>query len=188
MTMTLGEAMTTKDHRDINLKDKRIDKGLDDAKKKLVKEGKAFNRTALNGALKKAIMVSLDVALDEMIGEAWRPLKEVQKYSDPNLKDVNTVTLSDHTIEALHEPEVDVVVSNITVHTFKFSVSVNLNVKGANLQVQGGKIQAIQLADLELSGSVSLHDHTLLEKKLAKVAIPVEMQLANPISILPNTV
>lgn len=186
MTMTVGEALTAKDYRDINVKNKRIDKGLGEAKKKLVKEGKAFSRTALNGALKKAIMVSLDVALDELIGEAWRPLKDVQKYSDPNLKDVNTITLSDHTIEALHEPEVDVIVSDITLHTFKFSVAVNLNVKGANLEVQGGKITAIQLADLELSGSVSLHDHTLVEKSVAQVSVPGEMRLANPIRIAPG--
>jgi len=188
MTMTLGEALTEMDYRDIDVKDKSVDDALDNAKKKLVKQGKKFNRTALNGALKKAILISLDVALDEMIGTAWSNLKDLQKYSDPGLEDVNTITLSDHTIEAIHEPEVDVIVSDVTLHTFKFSVSANLNVKGANVEVQKGKIQAIRLADLELSGSVTLHDHTLVDKSLASVAFPAELRLANPIAILPSNV
>jgi len=187
MTMTLGEALTVKDHRDIDVKDKSIDDGLENAKKKLNKDGKRFDRKALNGALKKAILTSLDVALDEMIGQAWSTMKDLKKYSDPELDEVNTVTLSDHTIESVHEPTVDVIVSNVTVHSFKFNVSASLNVKGANLEMQRGMIQAIRLADLELSGSVSLHDHTLLEKSLAKIAVPAEMQLANPIRISPST-
>lgn len=186
MTMTLGEAMTTKDHREIDVKDRSIDDGLNNAKKKLYKNGKRFDRKALDGALKKAVLTSLDVALDEMIGQAWSTMKDLKKYSDPELDDVNTVTLSDHMIESVHEPTVDVIVSNVTVHSFKLNVATSLNVKGANLEVQRGMIQAIRLADLELSGSVSLHDHTLLERSLAKVSIPAEMQLANPIRIAPG--
>lgn len=189
MTTTLGEALTAKDVRYIDVKDTSIDDGFDSAKKELNKGGKAINRKALQGALKKAIMTSLDVALDEIIGQAWSHFKDLRKYADPDQTppdDINTLTLSDHSIESVHEPTVDVVVHGIPVHKFKFSVSASLNVKGANLEVQRGRIQAIQLADLELGGSVMLHDHTLFEKSVAKVAIPAEMRLKNPIKISMN--
>ena len=189
MTMTLGEALAAEDEHDIDIRKKPIDDGLEKAKNKLIKEGKRFSRKSLIGPLKKAISAALDVALDEMIGGAWSRVRELQKYADPEQTppgDVNTVTLSDHTIESVHEPSVDVVVSNVTVKTFQFNVAARLHVKGANLVVQDGKIQEIQLAKLELGGSVLLEDHTLLEKNLAEIEVPAVMRLENPIPILPG--
>lgn len=186
MTMTLGEALATKDERDIDVENQSIDKGLEKAKEKLKKEGKRFDRKSLNGPLKRAILAALDVSLDELMGSAWGTVKDLRKYADPEqtpADDINTVALSDHAIESVHEPSIDVVVSNVTVKTFNFTVTANLNVKGANLVIQGGKIQEVQLAQLELGGSVALGDHTILEKTVAKIQVPGVMRLANPIPI-----
>ena len=186
MTMTLGKALTEKDDRDVNVRNRSIDEGLNEAKRKLRKEGKSFDREALDGPLRRAVFAALDVTLDEMMGQAWRSIKDLHIYADDKKTppdEVNTVTLSDHSIESVYEPSVDVVVSNVTVKTFKFDVAAHLNVRGANLVVQGGKIREIKLARLELGGSVSLGDHVILEHNITEIPELGVMRLANPIPI-----
>lgn len=189
MTITLGDALAAEDEHDIDVRKRPIDDGFEKARKKLNKEGKRFDRKSLTRPLKRAIVAALDVALDEMIGSAWSSARDLQKYADPKQTppgDVNTITLSDHTIESVHEPSVALIVSNVTLKTFHFNVAARLHVKGANLVVQHGKIQELQLAKLEFGGSIMLEDHTLLEKNVAEVEVPGVMRFANPIPISPR--
>ncbi len=191
MTMTLGEALTADDDSAFDLEDQLIIEGYDKAKKELDKEPKKFNRAELdagelNGALKLTILKALNIALDDILARAWGGWEELRQYADPEQTppdDINVVTVSNHTIKSLHEPSVDVVVNGVPVHRFDFEVSVQLDVQGINLEVQGGEITEIRLGNLKLGGSVKLGDRTLLEKDVAKVTIPGVMRLATPIPI-----
>lgn len=187
MTMTLGEALTADDDGAFDLKDPSIAEGIDKAEKELDKDRKKFNRGALGGALKRAILTALDISLDDLLGQAWSGWQEIRKYADPEQTppdDINVVPVSNHTIESVHEPSVDVVVRGVTVHSFPFNVSARIDVQGVNLVVQGGMIQEIRLASLKLGGSIMLRDRTLVEKDVAQLTIPGVMRLAKPIPIL----
>ena len=190
MTMTLGEALTAKNQDAIDVRNPDIDQGIDKAKKKVAKRRRKFKSGALDGALKKAVMTALDITLDDIVGQAWSTLKELHKYADPAQTppdDVNVVTLGKHRIESLHKPSVDVVVGDDTVvHSFTFDVTVNLNIEGANVEVQQGKIQAIRLTKLKLGGSINLNERPILEKQIGEISIPGEMRLKDPIQINPG--
>ena len=190
MTMTLGEALTEKNQDAICVKNQDIDKGIEKAKKKANTDLRKFRTRALEGALKKAVMSSLDIALDEIVGQAWSTLKELQKLADPSQTppdDINVVPIGKHRIESVLKPSVDVLVGKDTVvHSFEFDVSVNLNVEGANIEVQHGKIQAIRLTKLKLGGSINLNEQPILEKQIGEVSIPGEMRLRDPIQINPG--
>ena len=147
MTMTLGDALTAGDDSAFFLEDQSIKEGYDKARTKLDKDRKKVKRGALdagapNGELKKALFKALDIALDDILGRAWGGWEELRQYADPEIPpdDINYVTVSDHTIKSRHEPSVDVVVDGITVCIFDLEVSVQLDVHGIDLQVQGGKI------------------------------------------------
>ncbi len=187
MTMTLGEALTSGASSTFDLKDPSIAEGIDKAKKELDKENKKFRPGAIGGALNRAVMSALEIALDDVLGQAWSGWKEMREYADPERTppdDINVVPVSNHTIESVHEPSVDVVVRGVKVHSFAFNVATRIDVKGVNLVVQRGMIQEIRLASLKIGGSIKLHDRTLLEKDVAKVEVPGVMRLENPIPIL----
>ena len=141
----------------------------------------------IGGALNRALLTALDIALDDVLGQAWSGWKEIREYADPERTppdEINVVPVSNHTIESVHEPSVDVVVRGVKIHSFTFNVSTRIDVQGVNLVVQRGMIQEIRLASLKLGGSIKLRDRTLLEKDVAKVTIPGVMRLENPIPIL----
>ncbi len=195
MTMTLAQALTAGDSEALNLDDAAMKPGFDKATQELEKgpkrpEGPALNTAAMKGALKKNLLKALDIALDDILGQAWSGWSELRKFADPQLtppEDINVVTVSKHTIESNLEPSVDVVVHDIKMHSFDFNVSVQLEVQGVNLEVQGGAITAIRVGHLQLGGSITLGDRSLLEKDLAEVTIPGAMRLEKPIPILRDT-
>lgn len=186
MTTTLGEALVPDDDSASFLENASMTEGYGKERTELDKESKKFNRGVLNGALKKAFLKSLDIALDDILGQAWGGWEELSKYADPEQTPpdaINVVTLSDHTIKSLHEPSVDFVVHGVLVHSFDFEVSADLQVQGINLEVQGGAITEIQLGCLKLGGSIKLGERTLLEKEVGQVTMPGVMRLANPVPI-----
>jgi len=189
--MTLGEALTADDDSAFDLDDESIKQGYDKARTKLNKDRKMVNRGSLDarafsGDLKKAVLKALDIALDDLLGRAWSGWEELRQYADPKQTppdEINLVTVSNHTIKSQHEPSVDIIVDGVPIHSFDFDVSVQLDVKGVDLEVQGGKITKIRLGSLKLGGSVKLGNRPLLKKDVAQVTIPQVMQLANPIPI-----
>ena len=195
MTTTLGQALTAGDSETLNLDDASIRPGFDKASQELGKgpdksESAALDSNAMKGALKKNLLKALDIALDDILGQAWSGWSELRKYADPQQtppEDINVVTVSNHTIESNLEPSVDVVVHDIKMHSFDFYDSVQLQVQGVNLEVQGGAITAIRVGHLQLGGSIRLGDRSILEKDLAEVTIPGAMRLEKPIPILRDT-
>ncbi len=187
MTLTLGEALTSDASSTFDLKDPSIAEGIDKARKELDKENKKFMPGAISGALNRAVMSALEIALDDVLGQAWSGWQEIREYADPEQTppdDINVVPVSNHSIESTHKPSVDVVVRGVKVHSFAFNVATRIDVQGVNLVVQRGMIQEIRLASLKIGGSIKLHDRTLLEKDVAKVEFPGVIRLENPIPIL----
>ncbi len=191
MTITLGEAFAAGDENGLDLNDSLVSEGYDAARKELPAERKRVDSGALDGALKKALMTALDIALDDILGQAWSGWHELRVYADPKQtppEDVNVVPITNHTIESEYNPEIDVIVQGVTVHTFPFHVSATLDVQGGNLVVQRGMIQEIRLASLRLGGAIKLRDRTLLEKDVAEIDVPGVMRPARPIPILSDNV
>lgn len=190
MTMTLGEALASSNGKDLDVDDSLVTDGYDAARKELPAERKRLDYDALGDGLKKALMTALDIALDDILGQAWSGWHDMRVYADPKKTppdDVNIVPIATHTIESEYKPEVDVLVQGVKVHTFPFHVSVTLDVQGGDLVVQRGAIQEIRLATLKLGGTIKLRDRTLLKKEVAEVAVPGVMRLARPIPILSGT-
>lgn len=192
MTLTLGKALTGDNDGALNLDDALITQGYDSAREALNRKKARSKRgplgtNALNAGLKQALLNSLDIALDELLGRAWSGWNELRQYADPEQtppEDINVVTVSNHTISSTHRPSVGVFVHGVEVHAFEFEVAANLDVQGINLQVQAGEITAIQLGKLKLGGSITLGDRSILEKEAADVDIPVVMRLKEPVPIL----
>ncbi|NNF66775.1 MAG: hypothetical protein HKM98_04620 [Gammaproteobacteria bacterium] len=195
MTMTLAEALTAGDSDAVELKDREIEAGYSHAKAEMGKAGSsaqqgAFDRKLFGGAVKKAMLKALDIALDDVLAHAWGNWHELRRYADPGQtppQDVNIVTVTDHAIESEHKPTVDIVINGQTLHSFEFSAAVQLNVAGVNLEVQAGAIQSIRVGTLSIGGSVKLGEREILSKELGEVEFPGEIVLPSPVPILGPT-
>lgn len=195
MTMTLGEALTAGNGDAVKLEDSQIEEGYSHAQAEMRKAGSgpqegSLNRDAFGGAVKKAMLKALDIALDDVLAHAWGNWHELRRYADPGQtppEDVNIVTVTDHSIESAHRPTVDVVINGQTLHSFEFSAAVQLNVAGVNLEVQGGAIQSIRVGTLSVGGSVKLGEREILSKELGEVEFPGEVVLPRPVPILGPT-
>lgn len=190
MTMTLGEALASSDGNDLDVDNSLVSDGYDAAKKELPTERKRLDYEALGDSLKRALMTALDIALDDILGQAWSGWHDMRVYADPKKTppdDVNIVPIATHTIESEYEPEVDVLVDGVKVHTFPFHVSATLAIQGGDLVVQRGAIQEIRLASLKLGGVIKLRNQILLKKEVSEIRVPGVMRLARPIPILSGT-
>ena len=189
MSMTLGEVLTSNNVDAIDLSNHSLTRdGYDKARKELAKQPEKIKTgsqkpAVFDDALKDAIFKALNIALDDIIGRAWSGWSELRGYADPEIEGRSFLTLSDHTVEATHQPKVDVVIGGQTLHSFEFNVSANLEINGGELEIERGKIHAIRIGNLKVGGSISLGNQTLLEKSLAEVSIPGEMRLTNPVPI-----
>lgn len=192
MTMTLGKALTAGNDDAVNLDHAAITSGYNKATRQLDETRKKTDRNApgtetLNDSLKKALMGALDIALDDILGQAWSGWTELREYADPEQtapEDINVVSVGNHTVTSAHKPSVGVYVHGVRVHSFDFEVAAQFEVQGVNLQVQGGNITQIEMGKLMMGGSIALGDRTILEKTLAEIPIPGVMRLSKPMPIL----
>lgn len=187
MTMTLGEALIPDADDASFLEDVSITERYDEATEEMDNQRKKLKSGVLDGALKKAFLRALDIALDDILARAWGGWHELRKYADPEQTPpdaINYVTVSDHTVKSVHEPSVDFVVNDTVFHTFNFEVAALLEAQGINLEVQGGEITEISLGNLKVGGSVNLGGQPIWEKEVAQVTLRGAMRLAKPIPIL----
>ncbi len=187
MTMTLGEALIADDDSASSLENVSMTDGTDKSREELDKVRNKFDRGVLNGELKKAFLKALDIALDDILAQAWGGWTELCEYADPDKKQpdaIYDVTVSDHTVESAFEPSVDFVVHGAVFHTFNLKVAAQLHVQGIILKVQGGEITQITLGNLEVESSVELGGQPVWDKKVAQVALRGPMRLAKPIPSL----
>ena len=192
MTKTLGEALTAGSSDAVDLKGTQLQSEYSRAQAEMQKGGSdpqysALNLEAFGGAVKNAMLKALDIALDDVLAHAWGNWHELRRYADFDQTppdDINIVTVTDHSIESVHQPSVNIVVNGQTLHSLEFSASVQLDVEGVNLEVQGGTITRIRVGTLSVGGSVELGDRKILSKTLGEVEFPGEVVLKKPVPIL----
>ncbi|MBT8085889.1 MAG: hypothetical protein KJO19_04040 [Woeseia sp.] len=192
MTMTLAEALRADNEQALDLDNESVSAGYDKAAEKLNNEAQDEDRGdldvgAFKGPLKKALIRSLNIALDDILAQAWSGWAELRKYADPEQTPpdaINVVSVANHSITSTHAPSVGVFVHGVEVHSFNFEVAAQFDVEGINLEVQGGKITEIHVGRLNCGGSIMLGDRAILEKEIGTVEIPGSLRLAKPVAIL----
>ncbi len=142
----------------------------------------------------------LSQPIDGLLVSAWGKYKELQKYADaekfPPGKTVLT-TLVKHKVEASMKPSVVIQVAGIDVASLELPIVLVLEMEGAVLKIEGGKILALQAGSLQGVGTLKFRLNMLrpklpsqdlfppLEKKTPKFEIPAAIPFGEGILIRP---
>src|SRR5262249_29777632 len=102
------------------------------------------------------------------------------KYK-PN--DVNYVELVKHTLSSEHHPEVELLINQSSMGKVKFDVTFEIEIDGAKLKIQDGKIKQLRTATCKGVCKIEYGDYELLKKASRELELPGMVDLGEGIAI-----
>jgi hypothetical protein len=136
------------------------------------------------GGVAEQLAAALSVSVPRMLAGAWNRYRVLQKYADPKrANEVALVPLAKHTVKSRHTPSVEVVVNEARIGKIDFVVAVELELEGAVLKIQGGKITEIQVASCKGKGTLTCEGYVLLDEKSKAFPLLRNVKLEDPIEI-----
>jgi len=129
---------------------------------------------------------TLDISLPEFLAATWCKARELRKYTDktkykPN--DVNYVELVKHTLSSEHQPEVELLINHSSVGKVKFDVTFEIEIDGAKLKIQDGKIKQLRAVTCKGVCKIEYGDYELLKKASRDLELPGMVDLGEGIAI-----
>ncbi len=127
----------------------------------------------------------LQTRLPDILEGAWQKYQELEEYRDPAKHPPNetaSVPLLERSFTSEHKPYLQV---RFREHTYEvvFLVKLELVLKELTLEVQGGRIRAVQSGSLEGSGTISLGEVELAKKEFEPLPLPGRLALGDGIRL-----
>jgi len=99
----------------------------------------------------------LDIDVVRLLVDGWNKARELRKYRDESAyppDEVIVVALSKHKLESQHKPHLELVVADRPVGRLHFQIDLVLNIDGAQLTIQGGRIMRIATGKTSGTGTI----------------------------------
>jgi hypothetical protein len=138
------------------------------------------------GDIQNEIAKILEVGFDDILFGAWKKYRQLQQYRDTDKYPPDqavSVPLVEHTITSTHRPYIDVFINNRLIGRIIFAITLQLQLEGVVLKIQGGKICEVTAGACYGTGSLKIGDVSLIEKKLFRFVLPNVITLAEGIDI-----
>ncbi len=114
-------------------------------------------RAALGEQLAEALAPLTEIDLGDVVVLGWRRHRDVEAAARRSLHGPpETLYLMSHRIVSTHQPQVDLLVDGVRVHTFTFSVVVTADLNGAGLHVQGGRLVDVRAGAASIVAELGL--------------------------------
>jgi hypothetical protein len=147
-------------------------------------------REAANGTLASVTAGLLDFDLGDALISGWRTherlihaAEETQRV--PGRQEV--VQLASHQVSWSNQSAVDLLIDGVRVHTFRFQLTLLIDIEVAAAVVQGGKLVAVKTGDGTVSGALALEmpggDITLLQAE-RKINMHLIVRLGSGVPLL----
>jgi hypothetical protein len=131
----------------------------------------------------------LEVSLVDIMAGAWYKYAALLQYADrkkyPQSESI-VVPLAKHVINSSHSPGIEVLVGETPVVRLKLTVKLSMEMKGAMLRIQGGRIMEIEPGEVRAEGTIKFGEVVLAERKSAAVKLPGSIDLGAGIEIKPH--
>lgn len=123
---------------------------------------------------------ALDTDPAEIIVWAWSKAQGLKKYADPERypSDLSIVVhLGEHELSWRLHPEVDIVVAQAPLRTFRFTIELAVKFKTAALTIRDGIVRSIAPGSCAFRAALKFGDITLKEEETPDVHLPGHVDL-----------
>ncbi len=141
--------------------------------------------TVRSGVLERAEQL-LDVPLLDVMRWAWNKSRDLKAYRDRTKYPPDRTfgaLLAEHKITSVHKPYVELRVGDQLVGRVGFSVEIGIVLKGAKLEIQGGRIKKIHTGECRATGSFSCEGFVLAKREFARLDLPGTIDLGEGVEI-----
>lgn len=133
-------------------------------------------RGALASVLSHQVGELLDLDLLELFVSAWvkhRELAALSKHEGAG----EIVELIDHRMSSVHEPKVEVMLDGKRVFELPLKIAFELEFRGVQLLLRGGRVREVRLGELEGKGSLEIAGQEVAEQSLGHLELPGVLEL-----------
>jgi hypothetical protein len=124
--------------------------------------------------------------LEDIFIKVWNKARLFQKYLDPDKYPANEtieIPLLEHTVTSTHRPYIEVRFNETLIDRIDFEVTVTLELKGAVLEIQGGKITKLQSGECKGKGELRCEGLLLASEDFKPIKLPGTKEFDGGISI-----
>lgn len=128
----------------------------------------------------------LDIDVVRLLVDGWNKARELRKYRDESAyppDEVIVVALSKHKLESQHKPHLELVVADRPVGRLHFQIDLVLNIDGAQLTIQGGRIMRIATGKTSGTGTIRCEGVIVGQKEAKLGALPGKIDLGAGVPI-----
>ena len=128
----------------------------------------------------------LDIDVVRLLVDGWNKARELRKYRDESAyppDEVIVVALSKHKLESQHKPHLELVVADRPVGRLHFQIDLALNIDGAQLTIQGGRIMRIATGKTSGTGTIRCEGVIVGQKEAKLGALPGKIDLGAGVPI-----
>ena len=128
----------------------------------------------------------LDIDVVRLLVDGWNKARELRKYRDESAyppDEVIVVALSKHKLESQHKPHLELVVADRPVGRLHFQIDLALNIDGAQLTIQGGRIMRIATGKTSGTGTIRCENVIVGQKEAKLGAFPGKIDLGAGVPI-----
>ena len=140
----------------------------------------------VQGNLDQHLTRLLDIDVVRLLVDGWNKARELRKYRDPVAyppDDVIVVALSKHKLDSQHTPHLELVVADRPVGRLNFQIDLVLNIDGAQLTIQGGRIMRIATGKTVGIGTIRCEGVIVGQKEKKLGALPGTIDLGDGVPI-----
>jgi hypothetical protein len=160
--------------------------GLSSLKEKLAKEAPAINWTLAFSGIMDKVNDLLDVGIPDILVLAWNKHGMLRKYLDKGKYPPNETVmahLAEHTIKSVHQPYIEIWISDRNLGKIDFNINLTLTIKGAILKIQDGSIKEICTGSCKGKGILSCEEFIIIEKETESISLPGSISFPKGIPI-----
>lgn len=128
----------------------------------------------------------LHIDVRAILVSVWSKSEEFKKYLDGeeySPEEILLLPLAEHSITSEHTPALKPFLDKIPLGEIKFHVYLELELKGAVVKIQNGKLMGGTIGTCEGKGSITCGDVHLLEKDTQPWSLPGSIELSDGIPI-----
>lgn len=122
----------------------------------------------------------LDIDVVGLLVSGWNKSRELRKYRDEAAyppDEVVVVALAKHKLDSQHKPHLELVVADRPVARLHFQIDLALNIDGAQLTIQGGRVKRIATGKTSGTGTIRCEGVIVGQKEQKLGSLPGQIDL-----------